>query len=1014
LAQDPDFRHSLNMFLPQEKNVVLPSSWLVLHVGDTFVYISPKGARFEDYESAQRYLTVVNTKQVTHDGGKARDNLDADTSEVPENPQANDDAEDKYKMICTSYFEDWLHRGRNNLLSALSWYVYSMWIYRAERRPHSETRQEQYLEIDFDPDYQLSRGYVQRVSLHLRVPQPEGMTLPTEAQDPNGNAMYKSLLYRPFHHLVSDINTGETPDPFVCLHTAENDGDSQLASDPFKKTFKAQWDRYKVTMECDAKVARKKLQHRREWESIWETKEVVMRMMELAGSGPFTDPTITNIADAREAAAQHPLVAGRLEMREYACLVAARSAENFESVALARVAPRIRRDILAKDAEEDKGIRRFAAEHDGDDGESGGLDCFDDDPQQLRDTDGCPDKPPDVLRAADWKRAWQFDRERTSKFVKEMRDVGILRDIDQSERLRHRPPQWAQQEQALVHANREIFHTLPTPACPDLDFREAIRTQYETFKSRNAPQRPQAPSAATCPSTDAPPQPPPSEQLDGADAAFAQIDTPWAMLKYLFKHVERVGDEKRKKVTLTREQVLASVTFCAMVMTAWREERDGVPLSERTCHQMILLGQGGTGKTMIVIEIFIPLVKWAFPPDREGDRWLVLAFSHAQADAISNGTVRARTLHSACAMRVQSMANSKMAPKERIDALTSTWENKVFLVNEEVSMMPAEAINMEMFRAAHGRRVKFQLNMDNYARTQELFGRMPLTLFLGDFLQLKPPKQLSLVDDLVQKARDGKSVSVEAQAAVDAFRDIDVVIELLESRRFEDEHLPELMNFFRDADGTKPMPDRMWQSLLDRSVERAGSALVSDKFFATGHVIGIFWDMVARVIVERCLRDARILDVPLIFCQASDVRHQSQMYGNSSTTARHVAHQLLTIPNIHNTGNLHGILPLHVGMRVRFTHALSSVDGLVKERQGTVEKVVVHEDDEEHMHGGFCTVQLTKMIHGAWVLCDDFDDAPLASVTAGFLKMKGEEVDTASERAKGLVPSLFIHFHSGL
>jgi hypothetical protein len=251
------------------------------------------------------------------------------------------------------------------------------------------------------------------------------------------------------------------------------------------------------------------------------------------------------------------------------------------------------------------------------------------------------------------------------------------------------------------------------------------------------------------------------------------------MLKYLLKHVERAGDAKRKKVTLTREQVLASVTFCAMVMTAWREERDGVPLSERTCHQMILLGQGGTGKTMIVIEIFIPLVKWAFPPDAEGDRWLVLAFSHAQADAISNGTVRARTLHSACAMRVQSMANSKMAPKERIDALTSTWANKVFLVNEEVSMMPAEAINMEMFRAAHGRRVKFQLNMDNYARTQELFGRMPLTLFLGDFLQLKPPKQLSLVDDLVQKARDGKSVSVEAQAAVDAFRDIDVVIELL-------------------------------------------------------------------------------------------------------------------------------------------------------------------------------------------------------------------------------------------
>ena len=93
-------------------------------------------------------------------------------------------------------------------------------------RPHSISW------IDLDPDYQLSRGYVQRISLHLRVPQPEGMTLPTEAQDPNGNAMYKSLLYRPFHHLPKDKETGETPDPFACLHSPETDGDD-TRSNPF-------------------------------------------------------------------------------------------------------------------------------------------------------------------------------------------------------------------------------------------------------------------------------------------------------------------------------------------------------------------------------------------------------------------------------------------------------------------------------------------------------------------------------------------------------------------------------------------------------------------------------------------------------------------------------------------------------------------------------------------------------------------------------------------------------------
>ena len=262
------------------------------------------------------------------------------------------------------------------------------------------------------------------------------------------------------------------------------------------------------------------------------------------------------------------------------------------------------------------------------------------------------------------------------------------------------------------------------------------------------------------------------QQLPDAEATFAAIETPEAKLKDVIRYVERdvLPGEDRGKVTLTREQVLACAAFANMVTTAWEEERLGVDPAERTCQHMILLGQGGTGKTMIVTDIFIPLVNWAFPPDAEGERWLVLAYSHAQANAISKGAVRARTLHNACAMRVQSMANSKMAPGPKTDTLTNTWGNNMLLVNEEVSMMPAEAINMEMFRAAHGRRVRFQVSMEKYAQLQELFGRMPLVLFLGDFLQPKPPKQLSLVDDLVQKARNGMHVSVEAQAACDAFK----------------------------------------------------------------------------------------------------------------------------------------------------------------------------------------------------------------------------------------------------
>ena len=126
--------------------------------------------------------------------------------------------------------------------------------------------------------------------------------------------------------------------------------------------------------------------------------------------------------------------------------------------------------------------------------------------------------------------------------------------------------------------------------------------------------------------------------------------------------------EERARVSLTHEQVFACATFARMVQTAWEEDRAGFPLEKRSCQQMILLGQGGTGKTFLVTDVFIPLVNWAFPPDDEGERWLVLAFSHAQANAISTEGIRARTLHNACAMRVQSLANKNMAPGAKRDA----------------------------------------------------------------------------------------------------------------------------------------------------------------------------------------------------------------------------------------------------------------------------------------------------------------------------------------------------------
>ena len=158
-------------------------------------------------------------------------------------------------------------------------------------------------------------------------------------------------------------------------------------------------------------------------------------------------------------------------------------------------------------------------------------------------------------------------------------------------------------------------------------------------------------------------------------------------------------------------------------------------------------------------------------------------------------------------------------------------------------MMPAEALNVEMYRAMWGRQEQFSVSPDEYADLRQLFGRLPLALFLGDFLQLKPPKQISLADDLFARARLGRSVSVEAQTACTAFHNIEHVVELLQTRRFKDKALPSIMTFLREANDT-PMPADMWQSLLSRSIEQ-NRARLDEELFATGHVVGIFWENIA-------------------------------------------------------------------------------------------------------------------------------------------------------------------------
>ena len=84
-------------------------------------------------------------------------------------------------------------------------------------------------------------------------------------------------------------------------------------------------------------------------------------------------------------------------------------------------------------------------------------------------------------------------------------------------------------------------------------------------------------------------------------------------------------------------------------------------------------------------------------------------------------------------------------------ALQRMWNSRRLLVLEEISMVSATLYNMLLFRSFLGRAETWEVQEVDYGHLAGVFGRMPIVIHLGGFLQLTPTAGISLLADL----RDG-------------------------------------------------------------------------------------------------------------------------------------------------------------------------------------------------------------------------------------------------------------------
>ena len=191
----------LDFKLPSSGNIITLEGWRTEvrqgENGDYTIYISPEGEEFENLRYAcdvmeQAKCNSADKSTAMHAMRRLLAELKEGHSVEPTDAPFNGVAEAASRAgnaigYSLSQLDDYLYRGDHTLLKGMSLYIYSMWVYRAERKPFADNacatkaKNPRHIEIPFDERYAAARTWTQRIAQQPRVPKPEGFKFITDA-----------------------------------------------------------------------------------------------------------------------------------------------------------------------------------------------------------------------------------------------------------------------------------------------------------------------------------------------------------------------------------------------------------------------------------------------------------------------------------------------------------------------------------------------------------------------------------------------------------------------------------------------------------------------------------------------------------------------------------------------------------------------------------------------------------------------------------------------------------------
>ena len=412
-----------------------------------------------------------------------------------------------------------------------------------------------------------------------------------------------------------------------------------------------------------------------------------------------------------------------------------------------------------------------------------------------------------------------------------------------------------------------------------------------------------------------------------------------------------------KNHTATEDQMDFVALVVEPIQKAWLDkplsEDKLSPVAAKHFVRLLGLGGGGCGKSWMLNKMIRPVIERFFDGH---NAYLPLCATNAGARNIQGRTLHVATgLGATSSLKITALHVTHSERKK----LECVCKNTACLALDEISQVGGPLFHATSLRFSFARETCHNLRLENYLQTCQTFGAIFAVILLGDFLQLPPVPEASSLLHPVGHA------NYEQQQARILLKSFPLVYQFTSAKRFTDPVLIEILACMREG---RAMSDNAWNAFKQTRLQPGDPRLSqAGNFYECGYA----WELVSLAQQLRPQASARANRKVLFYIQAIDRPLRR------CTAEEHT--ELLKTASMSNTSKLMGLLPIHIGLRVRLTRKISAPQ-LVQEREGTVVGIEFRPADLQNKsliaqaakeHGHWVCKQLP---HAVYVQIHDFTD----------------------------------------